>query len=205
MKMAEFKRSIKPGDFVTMLENTINPRNPYIGVRRKVSAINSVDLMIETEKDGTTVNMYSPLPKAADFACDGDTFTFTRHYTSRLENDRVTWKWERMARGAHGKQYTISSTHGKLTVNADGHVIECRAGNEEPDGGGHLKSITRFDLAEWRRHWRKPMPLTLDILDLGYWYTDLDTKHAAFAPPDEKWRSEIAESLLGRRAGAGAS
>ena len=84
-----------------MVENTINPSNPYLGIRRKVAAINSVELIIETERDGTTVTAHSPLPKAADFACDGDSFTFVRHYTSsQIPTHRVTWKWERATGGA---------------------------------------------------------------------------------------------------------
>jgi hypothetical protein len=101
------------------------------------------------------------------------------------------------------KQYVVGSSHGQVTIDPKGHIIECQADNDDVDGGLHLKSITRFDLSEWRRYWGKPMPATLDILDLGYWYTDPETSHTIFAPPDSKWRTEIAQIILERRAAAG--
>jgi hypothetical protein len=109
-----------------------------------------------------------------------------------------------IAQLARSAQYTIGSSHGELTINAEGTVIDRRLDNADPDGGEHLARITRFDLEEWRRLRGNPEVGHIDILDLGYWYIDADGKKA-YAPPDEKWRSEIAESLLGRRAGAGAA
>ncbi len=101
------------------------------------------------------------------------------------------------------KHHTVGSSHGELTIDAEGHVIQRRLDNDDADGGGHLKSITRFDLPEWQRHWGRPTPATFDILDLGYWYVDSETHETIFAPPDAKWRSEIAEILLERRTTAG--
>jgi hypothetical protein len=95
MKLAEFKRTIKQGDFVTMIENTLFPANILIGKRRKVMAVNTVDLIIEIEKGGKIHRSYSPLPKAADFECDGDSFTFIRHNSHRQDPDRISFKWER--------------------------------------------------------------------------------------------------------------
>jgi hypothetical protein len=105
------------------------------------------------------------------------------------------------------KTIAIGSSHGELIVDAEGNVIDRHLDNNDPDGGGHLASIIRFDLAEWRGYWDKLDTSDIDILDLGYWYTDTKTGRTAFAPPDAKWRSEIAEVLLERRtaAKAGAS
>jgi hypothetical protein len=103
------------------------------------------------------------------------------------------------------KHYTVGSSHGELTIDAEGYVIQRRLDNEDADGGKHLESIARFDLSEWRSHWGQPMPAAFDIFDLGYWYTDSATDEAAFAPPDAKWRSEIAEILRQRRADPRAS
>ena len=100
--------------------------------------------------------------------------------------------------GATSVRFTIRSSHGELTVDALGYVAECRAENDDTDGGKHLKSITRFDLEEWRERWGSPETGRIDILDLGYWYTDPKTGESGFAPPDAKWRSEIAEILLER-------
>jgi len=105
--------------------------------------------------------------------------------------------------GTPSVRYTIASSHGELTVDAEGFVIERRVDNDEADGGKHLKSITRFDLVEWRKHWGNPETDRIDILDLGYWHTDPKTNTIAFEPPDAKWRSEIAEILRQRRAAAG--
>jgi len=57
-----------------------------------------------------------------------------------------------LAIGASDPRYTIGSSHGELIVDAAGYVAECRADNDDVDGGMHLKSITRFDLEEWREH-----------------------------------------------------
>jgi hypothetical protein len=96
------------------------------------------------------------------------------------------------------KQYTVGSSHGELTLDGEGYITHCRVDNDDADGGRHLKSITRFDLVEWRKHWGNPEASHIDILDLGYWYTDPKTHETAFALPDANWRAEIAEILLGR-------
>lgn len=91
--------------------------------------------------------------------------------------------------------YVVRSSHGELTINADGAVIARRLDND--DDGRHLGRIGRFDLVEWRNHWGESLPSAFDILDLGYRYTDEDDGEA-YAPADAKWRAEIAEALFGR-------
>ena len=98
---------------------------------------------------------------------------------------------------------TVGSSHGELTIDAAGNVVNRSLDNAGSDGGNHLAAIIRFDLGEWRRHWQKPLPGAFDILDLGYWYADPGTGEAAYEPPDAKWRADIAEILLERRATAG--
>jgi hypothetical protein len=95
MKLAEFKRTMKPGDFVTLISNTLRPDNPLIGVRRKVMAVNTVDLIIETEKDGLMHKSHTPLPKAADLLSDGESFSFVVRSTISDSTAMLTWKWER--------------------------------------------------------------------------------------------------------------
>ncbi len=41
-------------------------------------------------------------------------------------------------------QYTIGSSHGKLTADADGYVIDRDFDNDEQDGGAHLACIVRL-------------------------------------------------------------
>jgi hypothetical protein len=95
-------------------------------------------------------------------------------------------------------QYHIGSSHGELTADNDGHVIHCRTDNNNHNGGAHLASIVRFDIAEWRRYWNNPRTRHIDILDVGYWYTAPGANNILYAPPDETWRKEIAEILLKR-------
>jgi hypothetical protein len=102
---------------------------------------------------------------------------------------------------AHNR-YIVGSSHGEFTIDIGGYVVERRLDNDDADGGRHLKSITRFDLAEWREYWGDPELDHIDILGLGYWYTNPKTDESAFEPPDAKWRSEIAEILLERRVAA---
>lgn len=98
---------------------------------------------------------------------------------------------------------TVGSSHGQLTIDAAGNVVNRSLDNTDSDGGTHLAAIIRFDLREWRRHWGSPLPERFDILDLGYWYADPKTGMSAYEPPDAKWRAEIAQILLERRATAG--
>jgi hypothetical protein len=104
---------------------------------------------------------------------------------------------------AMAKQYTVGSSHGELTIDHQGFIIHSHLDNNDADGGGHLARITRFDLAEWRKHRGNPDTSDIDILDLGYWYTNPETGKADYAPPDAKWRAEVAEILLDRRVSAG--
>lgn len=98
---------------------------------------------------------------------------------------------------------TVASSHGELTIDAAGNVVNRGLDNFDSDGGAHLATIVRFDIGEWQRHWNEPLPATFDILDLGYWYADPATGMTAYEPPDAKWRADIAEILLERRATAG--
>ncbi len=97
------------------------------------------------------------------------------------------------------RQYTVSSSHGELTIDADGRVTECQIDNDDPDGGQHLKAITCFDLAEWRAHWGNPETSRIDILDLGHWYIEPESGESLYEPPDAQWRTEIAKILLQRK------
>jgi hypothetical protein len=95
-------------------------------------------------------------------------------------------------------EHRVASSHGLLTIDARGYVMSRDIDNDDPDGSGHLARISRFDLAEWRRYWRKGKPGSFDILDLGYWYRDTITQRILFEPPDEKWRNDVADLLRNR-------
>jgi hypothetical protein len=101
-------------------------------------------------------------------------------------------------RVASTQQYTVASSHGLITVDANGKIIGRRLDNKDVDGGSHIACITRFDLAEWRAHWGNPDTSRIDILDLGYWYTKPGCNEPLYAPPDAQWRKDIAEAMLKR-------
>jgi hypothetical protein len=86
---------------------------------------------------------------------------------------------------------TVHSSHGVLTTDARGIVINRCLDNDDADGGGHLARILRFDIGEWSRHWGRDLPECFDILDLAYWYADVNGVEV-YAPPEETWRSDIA-------------
>ncbi len=104
--------------------------------------------------------------------------------------------------GPASVRYTVGSSHGELSLDAEGNVLARRLDNDDSDGGGHLARIVRFDIAEWLAYWEKPEASAIDILDLGYWFTDPKTGKSVYEPPSAKWRLEIAEILLDRRRAA---
>lgn len=54
--------------------------------------------------------------------------------------------------------------------------------------------IQMVNLIEWRNFWGpRPLPQSIDILDLGYWL-----RSGAYCEPDHTWRQEIAFKTLGR-------
>lgn len=95
MTLAEFKRTIRPGDFVTMTANTLVPNLPFIGKRRRVSVINSRCLVLIFEQPGDVFDFHTPLPKARDFECDGKSFCFIHHSVVSGQPYRITFRWER--------------------------------------------------------------------------------------------------------------
>jgi len=96
-------------------------------------------------------------------------------------------------------QRTVESSHGELTVDSGGNVLNRKLDNTDPDGGGHLAAIVLFNLREWQRYWRTSLPTAFDILDLGYWYIDAKTGRTSYVPPVADWRQSIAEILLERK------
>lgn len=89
MKLAEFKRTLKPGDHLTMLSHSWMPQGPLIGKRRRVSGHNTVGILVETEKDGKLVSSHLAWPKAAGFSLEEDIITY------KSEDLVMTYKWER--------------------------------------------------------------------------------------------------------------
>jgi len=97
-------------------------------------------------------------------------------------------------------EYTIRSNHGELTIGEDGYVVMRQIHNSDSDEGRHLTSITRFNLAEWKRYWSNTRQQTqIDILDIGYWYDDAEGEYYSYEPPVMSWRKEIAEALFERK------
>lgn len=95
MTLSEFRRTIQPGDFVTMTANTLVPNLPFIGKRRCVSRITPTYLILKFEEQGDVFDFHTPLPKAQDFECDEEGFSFTMHSSHTGRPHRVSYKWER--------------------------------------------------------------------------------------------------------------
>lgn len=79
--LADFKRRVKTMTMVkqgwykdgVLVETTFNP---LLGVTRPVAKVNTVDIMLTTQKpDGTTVLSHLGLGKASDWSFDGTTVT----------------------------------------------------------------------------------------------------------------------------------
>jgi hypothetical protein len=78
---------------------------------------------------------------------------------------------------------TVHSSHGILVIDASG-VVDCGVSSYD---GEELRGITRFDLDEWERYWKMPLPDCFDILDLGYW-----SANGAYEEPALDWRRDLA-------------
>jgi len=95
MTLAEFKRTIRPGDTVIMTENTLVPQLPFIGKRRRVARVTGRCLVLIFEQPGDVFDFHTPLPKARDFECDGKSFTFTHRSVISGDPYRITYRWQR--------------------------------------------------------------------------------------------------------------
>lgn len=88
------------------------------------------------------------------------------------------------------QKLTIRSSNGELIANPEsGHVISCKM---EDDGEG-LDKIIRFDLEEFKKHYnytQESLPISIDILDLGYWYESIDDI-VKYEEPAHEWRKEF--------------
>lgn len=93
MTLAEFRRTVRPGDVVTMTANTRVPNLPFIGKRRRVSRITSRYLVLIFEQPGDVFDFHVPLPRARDFECDGKSFCLIRR--SAESDHRINYAWQR--------------------------------------------------------------------------------------------------------------
>jgi len=89
-----------------------------------------------------------------------------------------------------------NSSHGEFEIDGDsGEVLSCTVydpDTHDDEPGVNFRSITRFDVDEWRRTYGRPLPDEVDILDVGFWYHD-DPKHGeGYEPPVHSWRRERA-------------
>ena len=94
MTLAEFRRTIRPGDAVTMTENTLVPRLPFIGKRRKVSRITRRCLVLRFEEPGDVYDFHVPLPQTSEFECDGRSFAFMKRSVTG-QSYRNVYRWHR--------------------------------------------------------------------------------------------------------------
>jgi hypothetical protein len=82
----------------------------------------------------------------------------------------------------------VHSSHGDFTINENGEVIDLKLDTDCPDTERHFKSITKFDLNEYKEYYGQ-LESEYDILDLGYW-------HTKYEKPDLDWRKRIAKGYF---------
>ena len=77
---------------------------------------------------------------------------------------------------------TVISSYGEVIIDAvTGAVIESRPFEE---GDDYLAGIVQFDLPEWKLYWDlDPVHSYLDILDLGFWFSN-----GAYEAAEPSWR-----------------
>lgn len=81
-----------------------------------------------------------------------------------------------------GDHIAVNSSHGVVTIDKNGYIVE---------GDLIEYNIKRFDVEEYKKHYNvDQLPSTIDILDLGYWYDEIE-----YVEPDHQWRKEIKEEL----------
>lgn len=78
----------------------------------------------------------------------------------------------------------VYSSHGIFTINEYGEVVDLELDTDCPDTLKHFKSITKFNLDEYKEYYDQLEP-EYDILDLGYWHGD------KYEKPDYDWRKRI--------------
>lgn len=84
--------------------------------------------------------------------------------------------------------HRVMSSGGEFTVRPDGVVIRWTPyDRDDPDYGGY-SDIVSFDFAEWQAAFQQPLPIELDILDLGFGKRD-----GSREGPDRGFREPDAE------------
>lgn len=98
------------------------------------------------------------------------------------------------------EKITVRSSNGELMVHPiSGRVISC---NVADGGDKHIAKIGFFDLREYKEyHQTDIIPLSIDILDLGYWHGNkslvswthytCNRSSPCYEPPVEDWRELI--------------
>jgi len=84
---------------------------------------------------------------------------------------------------------TIFGNGGGVTIDDTGkptrYVPSLEVQEGEHDGYG---DIIRFDVVEWRAHYGRDLPGSLDILDIGYWYSGGPDMEVAYEPAEPEFR-----------------
>lgn len=94
------------------------------------------------------------------------------------------------------KYLTAMSSHGEIVADAEtGIVLNLNRLNLSNESWGHRYIPVQFDLSEWhRRYPGEKLPRSLDILDLGYWFLDTESKCSGYEEPAEDWRLDREET-----------
>lgn len=83
--LADLKRTLKPGTFLTMVRHDWYPSGRLIGMRREIVHANSVGIGLATTRDSETVVSRMDWPNRAGLVIDGPrTFSVTLDDTGAL-------------------------------------------------------------------------------------------------------------------------
>lgn len=82
----------------------------------------------------------------------------------------------------------VMSSNGKIEINpATGVVVSIKTYPQS-----ELPNVIVFNVTEWRHHYSTDLDDEIDILDIGYWYTD-SIGEIGYEPPCQSFRKDAQE------------
>jgi len=127
-----------------------------------------------------------------------DLVTIVTDGDNRIVVDAQGYKYARyvgdylfaVANPFHAKVY---SSHGNLTIGrVSGDVLDKFIQSEEENPF----PMHKFDLEEWKNHYKEEVPESFDILDLGFWYGD--DEYESPEPFHRKLVAEEQTAMIGK-------
>lgn len=94
------------------------------------------------------------------------------------------------------KLVIVTSSHGNWIMDENGRVLDVTVFHEQDE---NILSIDKFDVEEYKhRNNCHLLPDTIDILDLGYWYSPEEGR-ASYEQPAFDWKQLMSEIRIQNR------